>query len=274
MAGKKPGKEPYVISGIPEGKKIVSWGGGVNSTALLIGLYQRRIRPDLILFADPGHEWPETYLYRDHVMIPWLASVGFPELVTVRRREMPGVKMKETLGQSCLRLKVLPAMAFGQKQCSMKFKRDPQNDFMKRLPWAKTEWAAGRKIVKIIGYDAAEKHRLRGTAGNAWEDKRFRLWYPLVDWGMDRAACIRLIADAGLPVPKKSACTFCPANTLDEWEHLRNQYPHLYRFALSIEAEARITNPDIIGLMRRGKVGERSLVNWNKRKKGGLWPHD
>ena len=31
---------------------IVSYGGGANSTALLIGLHQHRIPVDLILFAD------------------------------------------------------------------------------------------------------------------------------------------------------------------------------------------------------------------------------
>ena len=31
---------------------MVSYGGGANSTALLIGLHQHRIPVDLILFAD------------------------------------------------------------------------------------------------------------------------------------------------------------------------------------------------------------------------------
>ena len=33
---------------------MVSYGGGANSTALLIGLHQHRIPVDLILFADTG----------------------------------------------------------------------------------------------------------------------------------------------------------------------------------------------------------------------------
>ncbi len=33
---------------------MVSYGGGVNSTALLVGLHQHRIPVDLILFADTG----------------------------------------------------------------------------------------------------------------------------------------------------------------------------------------------------------------------------
>ena len=36
------------------GMNIVSYGGGANSTALLVGLHQHRIPVDLILFADTG----------------------------------------------------------------------------------------------------------------------------------------------------------------------------------------------------------------------------
>lgn len=37
-------------------KLIVSYGGGTNSTALLIGLLERAVVPDLILFADTGND--------------------------------------------------------------------------------------------------------------------------------------------------------------------------------------------------------------------------
>jgi len=33
---------------------VVSYDGGVHSTAILVGFHQRRIRPDLIMMTDPG----------------------------------------------------------------------------------------------------------------------------------------------------------------------------------------------------------------------------
>ena len=33
---------------------VVSFGGGTNSTAMIIGMQQNNIPIDLILFADPG----------------------------------------------------------------------------------------------------------------------------------------------------------------------------------------------------------------------------
>ena len=42
----------------------VAYGMGVDSTAMLVGLAERGIRPDAILFADVGGEKPETYAYQ------------------------------------------------------------------------------------------------------------------------------------------------------------------------------------------------------------------
>ena len=56
---------------------MVSYGGGANSTALLIGLHQHRIPVDLILFADPGGEQPHTYEYLE-IMERWLLEHGMP----------------------------------------------------------------------------------------------------------------------------------------------------------------------------------------------------
>ena len=39
---------------------VLADGGGVNSSALLVGLHQRGIPVDLILFADTGGELPST----------------------------------------------------------------------------------------------------------------------------------------------------------------------------------------------------------------------
>src|SRR5215471_2151116 len=67
---------------------IVAWGMGVNSTAMLIGMAERGIRPDLILTADTGGEKPETYAFVRTFRL-WLADVDFPELIVVRRKPYP-----------------------------------------------------------------------------------------------------------------------------------------------------------------------------------------
>ena len=52
---------------------VVGYGAGTDSTAMLVGLWQRSVPVDLILFADPGGEQPHTYAYLE-IMGRWLAE--------------------------------------------------------------------------------------------------------------------------------------------------------------------------------------------------------
>ena len=115
---------------------VVSFGGGVNSTALLIGMHERGQRPDAILFSDTGGERPTTY---EHIeaMKAWCVMAGFPELTTVRYHE----SAHGTLEQECLNNETLPSKAFGFGGCSVKWKRAPMDRWVAAWPQAV---AAGR----------------------------------------------------------------------------------------------------------------------------------
>lgn len=58
---------------------IVSFGGGTNSAALLIGLYKHKIPIDLITFADTGAEHPHTYQFIE-IINQWLARYAAARL--------------------------------------------------------------------------------------------------------------------------------------------------------------------------------------------------
>lgn len=58
---------------------IVSFGGGTNSTAMIIGMHLRKIPIDLIIFADTGAEQPHTYEFID-VFNEWLQKRALPEI--------------------------------------------------------------------------------------------------------------------------------------------------------------------------------------------------
>lgn len=96
----------------PECPLVVAYGLGVDSTAMLVEFARRNIRPDLILFADTGGEKPETYQYLA-VIRPFLARVGFPDVVTVRYQ--PKRATYHTLEGQCLHTGTLPSLAYGGK---------------------------------------------------------------------------------------------------------------------------------------------------------------
>jgi hypothetical protein len=251
---------------------VVAYGLGVNSTAMLVEFAIRAIKPDLILFADTGGEKPETYRYLG-VIRPFLARVGFPDVTVVRYR--PKRAAYHTLEEQCLHTGTLPSLAYGGKSCSLKWKRRCQDDFiLQNYPEPRIVQSGGR-VVRAIGYDAGERRRVVKAIGlDASEGQRvrwqtrlplvgeklsrdqrldrdyFSYWYPLFEWSFDRQRCVEVIREAGLPVPMKSACFFCPASKRQEILWLREHHPDLLERALEIERNAQPNLTSVKGLGR------------------------
>jgi hypothetical protein len=72
-------------------------------------------------------------------------------------------------------------------------------------------------------------------ASRGRDGKRSRRAYPLLDLGLDRAACQALIARAGLPVPGRSACFFCPFHRPQAFAEMRRDRPALFDRAVQLE---------------------------------------
>jgi len=224
---------------------IVCFGGGVDSTAMLVALKRQGIRPDLITFADTGSEKPDTY---DHVrlMDEWLESVGFPLVTWCQKNTMPSTAYDDLTG-NCIDNETLPSLAFGMKSCSIKWKQGPQDYAVmgcsrgpnKQDPhplWIDAQ-ARGVKPVKLIGYDNG-KADIRRSKNLKGSDANFQYVYPLQQLGWGREDCISAIIEEGLPVPIKSACFFCPASQKWELWWLAGKHPELFLKALKLEHKA------------------------------------
>jgi hypothetical protein len=71
-----------------------------------------------------------------------------------------------------------------------------------------------------------------------------------MEWGFNREKCKEIIAGAGLPVPVKSACFFCPASKKHEIAWLQEHHPELLERALQIERNAQAKLKSVKGLGR------------------------
>lgn len=240
---------PLALSHTPKTPLVVAYGAGVDSTAMLVGMAARGEYPDLILFADTGDEKPETYAYLP-VINAWLKSVGFPQVTVVKNaRPRSGDK---SLSDSCLRLGTLPALAYGMHQCSLVWKRDPQHKYIRSWAPAQAAWNCGEKVTTCIGYDAGPRDSCRQYKAEGKESPGFANRFPLIEWGWDRAECVRQIEAAGLPVPVKSACFHCPASKKHEIIWLRENQPAQFQKALLLEEKARQKGlKRIVGLGRK-----------------------
>lgn len=202
-----------------------SFGRGVNSTAMLIRIGLERIdelQPSLILSADPGGEWPESYAHEIE-MSAWLVAHGMPPIIRVQDD-------RRTLEEECLENHTLPSIVTGMRSCSDKYKIRPQNRYVAAWQPAIDAWANGHKVTKLVGYDAGEPWRAKD-----YDSKRYKVRYPLIEWGWDRRDCVKAIEAAGLAVPRKSSCWYCPE--MSEWEilDLRDEHPELLNRALAME---------------------------------------
>jgi hypothetical protein len=219
-------------------KQIVSYGGGVNGTALLVGLLQAGERPDAILFADTGGrddlgEKPKTQAHLWY-MAEWLARVNFPQLQIVIGTN----KDDGSLEQQLRRLNSLPSRVFGLGSCSDTWKIAPQRK------WARAHFDG--PVQWIVGIDADEAHRADPN-GRQGDTVRF----PLIEWGWGREECIAAIRSADLPVPVKSACFYCPSSKKHEVIALAREHPDLFARAVAMEDAALSKLIDVKGLGRQ-----------------------
>jgi hypothetical protein len=253
------------ISSLP---LVVAYGGGLNSTAMLCGFKERGIKPDLILFADTGGEMPETYVHTLRMKV--IASDWWPDTpFQVVKKEYAGGF--EGLEGECIRGHKLPALAYGRKACSQKYKTQPQT---KRLK----EWMAANEVQHVrraIGYDAKESHRaLHIEREDLKRGRTATNWFPLIEWQWGRDECAEAIervgGSIGLKPPGKSACFFCPAMKRGEILRLKAEHPDLFMRALAIEANAILKSPG------RG-LGGQSLrwenVDSNDNAQDELWDY-
>lgn len=231
---------------------VVAFGGGTNSTAMIIGMHARGIPIDLITFADTGAEHPHTYAFID-TFNAWLAGHGLPTITPVYYTDRDG--WRQTLEEDCLRNKCLPSIAYGWKKCSLKYKISPQEKFCNTHPACVATWNAGGKANKFIGYDAGERRRVEHAAiANAnVGNKKYENHYPLFEWGWSRETCVDIIRAEGLPIPGKSSCFFCPSMKKKEIERLWTENPALFERALALEDNAKETLRTVIGLGRNWK---------------------
>jgi hypothetical protein len=241
----------------------LSLGMGVDSVAVIVGLKQRGITPDMILFADVGDEKPETYLYIPKISA-WLKKNDFPPVTIVQYRAKR-FKHGEyrTLFGNCWQNRTLPSLAFGRKACSNKWKIAPMDKKVEAV--YKSQMSSGGKIARAIGYDAGPKDSRRG--GKVTECARYTYVYPLREWGWDRERCKAEIAAEGLDVPVKSACFFCPSVQKCELTDLSERHPRLAALSVAMEDRAQPNLQKIEGLWRTGCKGIRKPEN----KKPGSW---
>lgn len=106
----------------------VSFGAGVDSTAMLVALKLAGIVPHVITFADTGNEKPPTLAHVDE-MNRVLREWGWPPIKICKKVTLASTGYTDLFG-NCMKNETLPSLAFGMKSCSIKWKQVPQDQYL------------------------------------------------------------------------------------------------------------------------------------------------
>jgi hypothetical protein len=237
--------------------RVISYGGGVQSTALVVLATQGKIgHVDAALFANVGDdsEHPNTVRYVREVAIPWAAERGLKvhELKkTTRGRGLEtlyGRLSREGSRSVPIPVRMSDTGAPGTRSCTADFK------IRVIAKWLKAHGVSGENPARVlIGFSTDECHRVSNRRASDDETPE----HPLLDLNMHREDCKRLIERAGLPVPPKSACYFCPFHRPTVWARMRRDEPDLFWKSVALERllnERRDTlKRDHVYLTRFGK---------------------
>lgn len=213
--------------------RSISFGGGVQSTALLVLAAQHRIDFPLFLMANVGDdsENPATLRYVDEYARPFAAEHGVDLQVLDRvKRDGTVETLMGRLTREGSRSLPIPVRmsngAPGTRSCTADFKIKVIAKELKR------RGATPEDPATIgIGISVDEIHR----ANNRRTEPHEQIVYPLLDLGLRRIDCARVIREAGLPVPPKSSCYFCPFHRPETWHDQRRDEPELFEKSCQLE---------------------------------------
>ncbi len=197
-------------------KYILSFGAGLNSTALLVFLIEKKYPLDEVIFADTGAEVPETYEHLKTVDF-YLSKYGIP-LKIVRSKN-------GTLYDTCKRRKVIPSQIW----------RWSTRDY-KITPIYSHYRSFGVPVNQYLGIAFEERDRMK-ESGVSYVKNLF----PLVENKLTRQDCMDIIcvSDFDFPMPVRSGCFFCPFNSLSRWTEIYEKHRELFLRAKELEENSK-----------------------------------
>ena len=216
--------------------KVFSFGGGVQSMAVLVLSAQGKLDYTDFLFSNVGDdsENPKTLEYVAKYAVPYAEQHGLRLIEMKRERRLPS--QPQTLYQELYaeaNYVPIPLYLNGggpqRRSCTGKWKIQVVDKYVRRHYGA----TKTNRIEIGVGISTDESHRMR--TDDPERDPYTYKTYPLIDLMMNRNACLQTIANAGIPIPPKSSCYFCPYKKTSEWIEMSRTEPDLFQKAVELE---------------------------------------
>lgn len=243
---------------------IWSYGGGVQSVAMVILILQGKLRkPERIIMADTARERQSVWDYSEEVVKPALASIGME--LEIAPHDLATVDLTAKNGDLLIPVFFRNEDGGGKlpTYCSNEWKKRVVHRYLRSKGYGKD-----RPVRMWFGMSLDEVGRMR-KSDVGWIEN----YYPLCmepTTRMRRHECRLLIGEYGWPQPPSSACWMCPNRDNTTWQEMKENEPEDFAKAVALERE----------LQESGEWGEIYLhgdlvpldeVDFSKDEEGSLF---
>lgn len=216
---------------------IISLGAGVQSSVMSLMAARGEITPmpKAAIFADTQAEPAAVMKWLD-----WLETqLPFP-IIRVTKGNLQAdslrvIKARKT-GRKYLK-GLIPAYVLNDNGTKGLLSRKCTADYKVEMIVRETrklcDWKRGEKRLLVdmwIGISRDEIIRMKPSR-NAFIENR----WPLIDLNMTRQGCLEWMKRNGYPEPPRSACTFCPFHSDEEWRRIKTQTPDEWNAVVEYE---------------------------------------
>jgi hypothetical protein len=227
---------------LPEPKRVLSLGAGVQSTTVLRMSIAGDLPPlDAAIFADTGWEPLAVYEHLESLRAE-AGAAGIPVHVV-----RDGNILSDSHSDAERRRTVVPvfvsrpggAVGMTRRKCTRDYKIRPIERKLKELighmKGARLPTTPRVEQWMGISLDEIDRAKFLHQQPDAWR----RITYPLIDRMMTRADCEAWHDAKGFPRPPRSACVGCPYHSDDRWREVRRSSPEEFAEAVALDAAIR-----------------------------------
>lgn len=207
-------------------RRVASFSGGKDSTAMVLRLIKEGRPLDEIVFFDTGWEFPQMY---DHIS-----------------------RVEAFIGRKVTVLHPRQSFEYWMTDRPIKKRTGEGKGKVHRIgngwPSPMRRWCMREKVdtidrylgndVRYIGIAADEAHR---TTSAGLMSKKYECRYPLIEWDMGEADCLQYCTDRGFDwgglyeIFPRVSCFCCPLQRIGQLKKLRKHFPELWAKMLSWE---------------------------------------
>ena len=218
--------------------RILSLGAGVQSSTLLMKIYNNEIAPvDAAIFADTGNEPQEVYEWFE--FLKEKVSDKIP-IIMVNNDRNTGNIAEDILSPSGFfasipvytKHKETGKLGMTLRTCTDRYKIRPINAKVREL--LDVNNLRGKVVEIVMGISSDEIQRAKYPP-NKWAVN----CYPLVENNISRHDCLHYFESLGFPQPPRSACVICPYHSNKEWKRIKTKYPEEFAYAIHFDNELR-----------------------------------